>query len=444
MTSQLEKVFMHWIFKNPQNFKWVKPHFFGNEEVKFIYDVVLEEWNRSNNGQVATLKEIATLVNLKDVKGKISPDLLKVILKMDWTEFTDGFVAPRFKAWVLSNTTINGLVDSIEVIKGTDKTDYDKVIQNLEQIKSNIFESTSLNMGDIDIGSDFDDPDAHNQLSYANKISTGFPTMNAMLNGGWDRKTLNILMLEVNNGKSLMMQNFSVNAANAGYNVGIVTLEMSEKKVLKRVGSMRLNIPINQYDDLSKDREYMKERIDAANRSASGNGVFDSGKGRKIYVKEFGTGAATVADISDWVKLVQEVTGNKLDVLVVDYIQIMKPESRLNIDNMLYLKGKHFAEGLRMIAKQFDLVVISATQLDKSKYGALDITLADMPESKAIADTADTVWAGIRTAQMKIEKRYHLKPLKFRDNEIQYERIELELNTYNLKLENDKYIENVL
>jgi hypothetical protein len=122
----------------------------------------------------------------------------------------------------------------------------------------------------------------------------------------------------------------------------------------------------------------------------------------------------------------------------------MKPEARLGIDNMLYLKGKHFAEGLRAIAKKYDLAALTMTQIDKSKYGANDIMLNDMPESKAIADTADVVMAIIRTASMKLEGKYHLKPLKFRDGNTEYERIGFDLDKSTLKIHNDHFIENVL
>jgi KaiC/GvpD/RAD55 family RecA-like ATPase len=68
-----------------------------------------------------------------------------------------------------------------------------------------------------------------------------------------------MLMGETNSGKSLWMQNLAVASANQGYNVLYITLEMSERKVLKRLGSMRLKIPINDYDTISLDTEFMRK-----------------------------------------------------------------------------------------------------------------------------------------------------------------------------------------
>jgi replicative DNA helicase len=184
------------------------------------------------------------------------------------------------------------------------------------------------------------------------------------------------------------LQNFGVNVANAGYVVAYVTLELSEKKSLKRIGSMRLEIPISEYNEIAKDKEFMKRKITEMNEKY-GN-MFSQSNG-KIYIKEYPSGMAGVMDIENYVKLVYELTGKKIDFLIVDYIQIMKPDQSLKIDNMLYLKGKHLAEGLRAIASKYDLVCLTATQISKEKYNANDIILSDLPESKAIADTADTV-----------------------------------------------------
>jgi hypothetical protein len=41
-------------------------------------------------------------------------------------------------------------------------------------------------------------------------------------------------------------------------------------------------------------------------------------------------------------------------MVIVDYINIMSIEKGYEITNMLYLKGKHLAEGLRRIADKYE------------------------------------------------------------------------------------------
>ena len=69
-----------------------------------------------------------------------------------------------------------------------------------------------------------------------------------------------------------------------------------------------------------------------------------------------------------------------------------------------------------------------------------DMALNDMPESKAIADTADSVWGIILTPQMKLDSVYHWKWLKLRDCSSDYARIRFQFNKQFLKLHSDEYM----
>lgn len=89
----------------------------------------------------------------------------------------------------------------------------------------------------------------------------------------------------------------------------------------------------------------------------------------------------------------------------------------LNIDNNLYMKGKNLAEGLRAIAAKYSAPVITATQLAKDAWDATDITLQDIPESKAIAETADLLLGLIVTDELKRDNTVKIKLLKQRDGD---------------------------
>lgn len=441
MTSNLEKIFMNWILKNPEQFKNVQGHFFENEDIKFVYNVIRNEYLSSTDKIVPSNKEILNLVKLYDKTDQITTDFIKALLKFDKNEYRDEFIIPRFKAWVLSNSAISGLVDSYEKINNLNKTDLDQVEAIVSDIKGILDDSFNVQIDKGSIGLDFDDPESHNQELEMNKITSGFPCFDGITEGGLDRKTFNVLMGGPGSGKSLWLQNFAVNAVDAGYNVAYLTLELSDKKCMKRIGSMRLNIPIKEYTERAKDVEYMKQKIADMNRM-KGGGVFDYKPG-KLFIKEYPSGSATISDVERYIKQVKEEAGIDIDLLVIDYIQIMGTEKGVD-RNMLYLKGEHLAVGLRAIAQKYNLACLTATQIAKEKYGANDIQLNDMPESKAIADTADMVWGIILTPLMKIEGKYHLKHVKLRDCSTDYERIGFEFNKNTLKIHSDYYIESTL
>jgi len=236
---------------------------------------------------------------------------------------------------------------------------------------------------------------------------------------------------------SLWMQNFAAKSADMGYNVLYITLEMSERKVLKRLGAMRLRIPINDYDKISEDTEFIKKRI--KNLKGTGNDLFEKKVG-KIYTKFWAAGTKTVSDFDNYIQRLKERRGIKLDLVIVDYIALIAPVKGTIGDN-LYTKGKSLAEGLRAIGAKYQIPVITGVQVSKDAWNANDITLEQVPESKAIAETADTFFAIIRTEEMKRQNVYRFKLLKQRDGDFSKAQVKLKLNPIYLSLEDDVFLE---
>jgi hypothetical protein len=238
---------------------------------------------------------------------------------------------------------------------------------------------------------------------------------------------------------SLWMQNFAVKSANLGYNVLYITLEMSERKVMKRLGSMRLRIPINDYDKLSLDTELIKRKIkNLSNSDQAGGDLFGKNMG-KIISKFWAAGTTTIQDIDRYIQKLEEKKGIKIHLIIVDYITLIAPPKGSN--DTLYTKGKNLAEGLRAIADKYKSPVITGIQVAKGAWNATNITLESVPESKAIAETADTFFAIIRTEEMKRQNIYRFKLLKQRDGDFLKSQVKINLNPTFLLLENDQFID---
>jgi len=240
---------------------------------------------------------------------------------------------------------------------------------------------------------------------------------------------------------SLWMQNFAVKSADNGHNVLYITLEMSERKVMKRVGAMRLKIPINDYDRISKDVDLIKTKIqNLKNANGSvGDDLFEKKVG-KIITKFWAAGTANISDFDNYIQKLKEKRGIKIDLIIVDYITLIAPQKGLGSDN-LYTKGKQLAEGLRALGAKYKCPVLTGVQVAKDAWNASDITLESVPESKAIAETADIFFGIIRTEEMKRINLYRFKLLKQRDGDFLRSQIKLNLNPTYLTLENDQFID---
>ena len=239
---------------------------------------------------------------------------------------------------------------------------------------------------------------------------------------------------------SLWMQNFAVKSADMGYNVLYITLEMSERKVMKRVGAMRLRIPINDYDNVSKDTETIKKKIENLKNTNSSD-LFEKKIG-KIITRFWAAGTATVNDFDNYIQKLKEKKGIKIDLVIVDYITLVAAVKGIAGDN-LYTKGKSLAEGLRAIGAKYKIPVITGVQVSKDAWNANDITLEQVPESKAIAETADVFFAIIRTEEMKRQGIYRFKLLKQRDGDFLKSQVRLNLNSTYLTLENDVFLDSI-
>lgn len=436
MNTNMEKHYFIYIYDNPDQYSKVEPFFFKNSDIQFVYTVIREEYLKSESHIVPSMQQVYSMVKLADQDNKINDKVIKLLLQSDNSDISEEWLVPRFKSWKIQNQLKGDMLKGIDMVRGLDEVTYDNVVEIAQKLKGMFGNVLLVDDDDQDLGSDFDDPESHKQLISKNSIPTGWSCIDSILTGGWSKSTLNVIMGETNVGKSMWLHNIATNCANAGANVLIITLEMATRKVMKRLGSMRLKIPSTEYDEKSRDAGYMKQRLNNLKSQTSVGNLFDAQPG-KIFVKKYNTSDCTVTDIDNYIKKFEEVKRLKVGVVIVDYINIMSIEKGYEITNMLYLKGKHLAEGLRRIADKYECAVITATQTDKAVWGASDIKLGDIPESKAIADTADSVWGIIRNPEMKKNNIYRLKILKLRDGEHKEEQVRFDFNPKFLTMEND-------
>jgi len=451
VTTDLEKAFFKYIIINKRLINEVEPHFFVNPIIRSVYEPIHSFMTKHPTSDKLTPQQIWSLVQMSgsDVKA----DELKVLLQVDLKGYDIvNFLSPNLDAWILKNRFVATSEDSVNIYRQIESAPLDRDIivglgnTLIERVSRNI----NLSMNDeTNLGSNFLNPESHIQDFSTAKVQTGYPTIDSVLGGGLDVSTLNVLMGMTNSGKSLWMQNMAVRAADLGYDVVYFTLEMSEAKCIKRMGAMRLKIPIKDYDRVSTDTTYIQSKIDElkdrlSNKKAA-KPIFDILEGDRkigdINVKFFAAGTATIYDLANHLELLKTRVSFKPRIIFVDYITIMASIKALNIESNLYQKGKHLAEGLRAIAAKYECPLVTAVQVTKDAWNATNITLDKIPESKAIAETADTFWAIIRNEQMKRENRYNLSLLKQRDGDFSRSFIEFIMDPTYLTIGNDNFID---
>jgi hypothetical protein len=194
-----------------------------------------------------------------------------------------------------------------------------------------------------------------------------FPRLDKSMGGGVGGGEMVIVLGGGKVGKSTLLGRVGAGALWQAKNVAIASGELSAVKYRRRIDSMITGIP---YADLRKLRRKGKKwgksvkRLELMRRMIKGN----------LYIKQFPSGKATLGDVERWMDNVEEKTGNKIDILILDALYLFNPnqrfeERRLNI-------GQAAIE-LRGIAIERDIPVWTAAQpnragLDKPILGPAD------------------------------------------------------------------------
>lgn len=197
--------------------------------------------------------------------------------------------------------------------------------------------------------------------------------------GGWF-VGLSFFLGMPNVGKTIMLCNEAAYAYQCGKNVLYVSLEMAEEFIHQRIIANICDIPVKQ---VKKHKpEDILNRYESTAPGSTGPG--------QLYVKRMPT-TTTVTEIDSLIQEIQRSDNIKIDILIVDYIGIMKPARRANsIQNLnMYLMGKEVAEQLRDLGYKYLIPVLTASQLTREGYANLQASMKDTAGSAAINDVAD-------------------------------------------------------
>ena len=211
------------------------------------------------------------------------------------------------------------------------------------------------------------------------RIPTFFPQFDEYLSGGFPPFTLSVLTARIHGFKSNIMANFIARQVLHGYNVGLMTLEMSEDAFAQRFDSIYSLMDINRMYITSEYRKLLIEKLQAIKgQDTRGN----------LYIKQFPTGRASIKDFRIYIRELL-LRGIKLDIIYVDYINLMMSEFS-NSDNM-YSKVKAIAEELRAMSFEFEVPIISVSQLNRegSFVGFEELDYNYIAESMGLPATAD-------------------------------------------------------
>jgi archaellum biogenesis ATPase FlaH len=273
-----------------------------------------------------------------------------------------------------------------------------------------------------DLGIDyFEDPKARLSLLKDNngQVSTGWPTLDKKLFGGFNKGELNIFAGGSGSGKSLFMQNLAINWITQGLNGVFLTLELSEGLCAMRIDSMLSNV---------STREIFKE-IDTVEMKIKMVGK-KSGNLRIKYMPA----QSNVNQIRAYLKELEVQTGQKADFIMVDYLDLVMPVSAKVSPSDLFVKDKYVSEELRNLAKEFNILMVTASQLNRAAVEEIEFDHSHISGGLSKINTADNVFGIFTSRAMRERGRYQIQLMKTRSSSGVGQKIDLEYNMETLRI----------
>jgi replicative DNA helicase len=289
------------------------------------------------------------------------------------------------------------------------------------QVEAMVKEAVQIGLA-RDMGTDyFADPKARLMgLKDKNgQVSTGWESMDRKLFGGFNRGELNIFAGGSGAGKSLFLANLGVNWALQGLNVVYLTLELSEQLVSMRIDSMTTGITTR---DIFKNIDDVEMKVKMIGKKA---GAFQ--------VKYMPSGK-TANDIRAYLKEFEIKTGKKIDVLLVDYLDLLMPVGkRISAEN-LFVKDKYVSEELRNLAMELQCVFVTAAQLNRGAVEEVEFDHSHISGGLSKIQTADNVIGIFTSRAMRERGRYQLQLMKTRSSSGVGQKVDLEFNVETLRI----------
>lgn len=214
-------------------------------------------------------------------------------------------------------------------------------------------------------------------------IPTGFKELDGVLCGGLVRPELTIVGARPGKGKSAFLLSASMNAAATGSNVGYFSLEMSAVQLGQRaLASTSLVSITRQRTGEMTDKDW--ERMNEGLVELDTNGI-----SQRLHIYEsYGLTVERLGNIAR-----HAVQRGELDLLVVDYIQLLRTTEKTNAE---YERLGTISKYLKQLALALNIPILTAAQVrrqssDDSKKGGRAPTLDELRGSGDLEQDADNV-----------------------------------------------------
>lgn len=349
----------------------------------------------------AFTQEVYAMCDKNSTKLKLQNEYLDCIDRLASMDFSDyDFLKDKIIDFGKKQSMIEAIMQSAEIIE-KNSPDYYYQVSELIQ-KAQLVGEDSLNMG-VHYWNNYED--RIRNYSIAEDVIERFPTgmgeLDKVLNGGVGRTEMAVVLAPPGRGKTTWLINAGASGLRNGLNVVHFSFENNELQVVRNYDQRILN----------RSFEYLQEEPDKS-IEALGR-VKKYSNGGQLFVKKYPTKGATVDNMKMYIRRIELIYSVKIDLVIVDYGAIIKPKKNFS-DKRNIIEGNY--EDLRAMADELNVAMMTGAQGTRSSLSKKVVTIEDLAECFAIANTADIIFALCQTIREKKEGKIRGFLAKVRDS----------------------------
>lgn len=314
----------------PQVCAKIKPQDFYRERNGWIFQACIKTGEATD--QITVASELVNISRLEDIGG---PAYLSYLVSRTPTPF----LAPEYADMIRRSSLRRRLIEAGGKIAGFGYAEAwpDEALAKSKDLLDNLM-IASEHKGFRHVSVSLNE-----KATQTVRVKTGFKCLDEAFLGGIPKGTLTVIAGETTVGKTAFSLSACRNAAAAGHSVGIVTLEMSERDLVKRLlySDARVDSYNLRQEDYSK-LERAKERL-----SEMGIWIYDPSGDSFDEIRS---------------KVVAHSLREGLDLVLYDYIGL---EAGVEAANEV-LRRSAVVRKLRALAKEIDTAVLAITPLSRA------------------------------------------------------------------------------
>jgi replicative DNA helicase len=354
----------------------IESTYFDNKYFKIILQMTKEYYKKyESTPNFDILGQIVKSEISQEMVAKIVLDTIKQI--QDAPVEGTMFVQEKALKFCKQQELQKAMDKAQKIITQGDFESYDKV----EGLMRDALQVGEIDKGQTDI---FENLDTVLDEDYRHPIPMGIPGIDKLLKGGLAKGEIGVILAPTGVGKTTILSKIANTAFNLGYNVLQIFFEDNPKIIQRKHFTMWTGI---EPDNLVLHKEDVMSKITEIKETMQ----------NRLILKKMASDTMTMNQIKGQVrKMIAD--GIKIDLVLVDYIDCILPESSSRDE---WKAEGSVMRGFEAMCHELDLVGWTATQGNRSSISAEVVTTDQMGGSIKKAQVGHVIISVAKTLTQK-------------------------------------------